>query len=528
MNNRSFLKNNWDIIIVLIIYTIIALFSLQYFQYKISGDEISYINIAHAYSIGDWGNAINGYWSPLFSWLMVPFLSIFGFKPLYGVYVSKILCIIIGLFTIISIRRFSRTLQVDITVERAILFGSIPALVYFSLLYNTPDLLLVCILIFYLSIIFDLRYSNNLVNGVLCGIIGSLAYFTKSFAFPFFLFHFILFNTIFYFRSLKIDKGKVLKNLFLGLFIFFVMSGLWAATISEKYGELTISTAGAYNQALVGPEYKVNTMDYGVPPMFTMGLIKPPNKDATSIWYDVSYLKMDHSSPFDSKANFEYELKLIWSNIIYSLNIIKSFMPLAIILVIFMILLSVRTNIDKVSKDILKYLLVTMLIYVVGYCLVIPEWRYYWFIFILLMISGFFMVDRLYKNQFFNLNIRNILIVLLICSFVIQPALEAVTFADQTDNYYNLSNILRSDYGIHGNIASDEQPVQMPTVAYYLNAQYFETPKENDSKTELQQELDDNNITYYFVWNTKKILQLPNYREITNGKIAGLKIYERI
>ena len=91
-----------------------------------------------------------------------------------------------------------------------------------------------------------------------------------------------------------------------------------------------------------------------------------------------------------------------------------------------------------------------------------------------------------------------------------------------------MSNILRSDYGIHGNIASDEQPVQMPTVAYYLNAQYFETPKENDSKTELQQELDDNNITYYFVWNTKKILQLPNYREITNGKIAGLKIYERI
>ena len=83
-------------------------------------------------------------------------------------------------------------------------------------------------------------------------------------------------------------------------------------------------------------------------PMFTMGLIKPPNKDATSIWYDVSYLKMDHSSPFDSKANFEYELKLIWSNIIYSLNIIESFMPLAIILVIFMILLSVRTNIDKV------------------------------------------------------------------------------------------------------------------------------------------------------------------------------------
>ena len=138
------------------------------------------------------------------------------------------------------------------------------------------------------------------------------------------------------------------------------------------------------------------------------------------------------------------------------------------------------------------------------------------------------MVDRLYKNQFFNLNIRNILIVLLVCSFVIQPALEAVTYADQKNDYYNLSNTLYSDYGIHGNIASDEQPVQMPTVAYYLNAQYFETTKENDSNTELQQELDANNIKYYFVSNITKNLQLPNYREITNGKIAGLKIYEKV
>jgi len=84
--------------------------------------------------------------------------------------------------------------------------------------------------------------------------------------------------------------------LYLGLFVFFVVSGLWVGTISEKYSELTLSTAGDYNQALVGPEYKVNTMDYGIEPMFYIGLIKSPNKDATSIWYDVSYLKMDHST----------------------------------------------------------------------------------------------------------------------------------------------------------------------------------------------------------------------------------------
>ena len=36
---------------------------------------------------------------------------------------------------------------------------------------------------------------------------------------------------------------------------------------------------------------------------------------------------MDHWNPLDSWKNFEYELKLIWSNIVYTFNMIESFMP---------------------------------------------------------------------------------------------------------------------------------------------------------------------------------------------------------
>ena len=112
MKNRSILNDNWDIIIVLVVYSILAFFSLKYFQYRIGGDEISYINIAKAYAAGNWGAAINGYWSPLYSWLMSPFL-LFGSQPLYAVYVSKIVSLIIGFFTIISVRRLSRTFEID-------------------------------------------------------------------------------------------------------------------------------------------------------------------------------------------------------------------------------------------------------------------------------------------------------------------------------------------------------------------------------------------------------------------------------
>ena len=43
-----------------------------------------------------------------------------------------------------------------------------------------------------------------------------------------------------------------------------------------------------------------------------------------------------------------------------------------------------------------------MIIYIGGYCIIIPEWRYLWLIFILLMFSGFFIIDRLYKSNVIN------------------------------------------------------------------------------------------------------------------------------
>ena len=526
MKKWSFLNKNWDIISVLILYSLLAIFSLQFYQYKIAGDEISYINIAHAYAAGHLENAINGYWSPLFSWLMTPFILLFGFKPIYGVYISKTVSIIIGFFTILSIRKLSQTFNLDIVVQRALLFASIPSIVFFSLLYNTPDLLLVCFLVYYLSIIFDSEYPHNLFDGAICGFAGAAAYLTKSFAFPFFLVHYILFNIIIYFKSLKNQKKNILKNLFLGLSIFFVVSGLWAGTISEKYGELTISTSGDYNQALVGPEYKDNIMDDGINPLLYMGLIAPPNNDSTSIWDDPFYQKLDNWTVIGSWKNLEYELDLVFANIVYTFNILESFMPLAILIFIFMMLFILRSRFDKVSKDLLKYLLVTMIIYMGGYCLITPEWRYLWFIFVLLMISSFFMVDCLYKTHVLNLTVRNIFIFLLICSFLIQPTIQAVHFA-QDDNLYDLSNTLKLDYGVHGNLASNEWD-NVSTIAYYLNSKYYGGNKKTNNKSELDKELKDNNIDYYFVWHPEGDLKLSDYHEITNGKLAGLNIYSKI
>lgn len=88
MDYRAFLRNNKDIILILAIYFPLAILMLKYYQYNLFNDDISYINIARGYAAGEWYESINGYWSPLISFLITPFL-IFSSEPSYALYISK-------------------------------------------------------------------------------------------------------------------------------------------------------------------------------------------------------------------------------------------------------------------------------------------------------------------------------------------------------------------------------------------------------------------------------------------------------
>ncbi|MEN6292035.1 MAG: hypothetical protein ABFD07_08505 [Methanobacterium sp.] len=312
-----------------------------------------------------------------------------------------------------------------------------------------------------------------------------------------------------------------MKNMVLGFAIFFIISGLWIGTISDKYEKLTISTAGDYNQALVGPDSPCD-------PVFTLGLIKPPNKNAVSIWDDPSYIIINQWSPFDSWNHFKYEINLIWENILYTILLIESFFLIGVIILITSLWFIFRSKSEKPSKDMLMYLWITMTIYSGGFCFVRTEWRYLWLTFVLLMLTSFYLIDRLSKNKTLTPNLRNILLIVLICAFIIQPVCEGITFSNPNNSAYNLSNQLKNEYGVHGNIASNIWGGNSLTISYYLNAKYYGQTKKTNNSLDLQRELNENKIDYYFVWNNESIPQLINYREITNGKIEGLKIYSRI
>ena len=97
---KSIHKIDYFLLSILFAYTGLGYFLVPNYQYKLSRDLTSYISIAQKYFDGAYYDAINAYWSPLFSWLLALFLG-WSESPLIAV---RIFCLFIGLLTILSVR----------------------------------------------------------------------------------------------------------------------------------------------------------------------------------------------------------------------------------------------------------------------------------------------------------------------------------------------------------------------------------------------------------------------------------------
>jgi hypothetical protein len=534
MDKKSLLDSNKDLIFIYTIYIIITLLLLRMLYLHAGADGISYIFIAKYYAAGNWFDAINGYWSPLYSWLMTPFF-LFKLNPYQSAYVPRIISFIAGLFIIICVRRLMNILECDKSTKIVIQLSILPIIIFATIIYDTPDLTLVAVILYYFSLIFSPNYSIKSFNGILCGIMGALAYLSKSYMFPFFLVHFISFNFYYYFKSInRKQKHIIFKNLVFGLIVFFTISGLWAGMISEKYGEFTIGTAGEYNHALLGHTSNLH-------PIHFKGLIKPPNENSISIWEDPTYVKLKDWSAFSSSENFNYEIRLVWSNILETISIIEYYSIFSIFIIILSIYLFFRREITRSVHKNLLFLLLTMLIYSGGYLYIFTAWRYLLPLAFLLMITGFYLIDILYKIRWVNIKVKYLLLIVLMLSFAANPVYDLIKGSDFDGKSFELIETLKNDYQIHGNIASkgpqdlnwEDVPngfdPYMVTLmdCYYLNCKYYGVPKKTSNYTQMENELEANNITYFFVWNSTENFQFSDYKEITNGKLDGLRIYEK-
>ncbi|UCH82119.1 MAG: hypothetical protein JSW20_05680 [Nitrospiraceae bacterium] len=516
--------------------TVYAVFCATFFHYeRLTGDATLYLSIAEKYIRGDLSNAVNGYWGPLLSWLLIPFLAL-GSTHLFAI---NALNVIFGILTILGVWNLSSRFEMSDSIRTIILIPLVPVLIFISLV-EPMDFLLLCILTYYFAVVFDSRYSSRIKHAFSAGISGSLIYFSKPYGFPFFISHFTIFNILHYASAFtREQKISVLRNFLVGFMLFALISGAWISLISNKYGRFTFSNMGRGVFASLGPGSEHETLEKG-DPIFFDGFFAPPNETAHVIYEDPSYARKKTWSPFESEETFRHFSSNFLKNIVAVIRVYESYSRLSISIVIAYLLLLLNNPCGRLlSHRDLVYPFVTLLLFTGGYTLFHIEARYLWIANILLLLMGGKVLYTLFKTEFFRKKIvRNVFMLVFMLSFMITPIKSSVGIGNENMNkeMFLLSEELKVKYDIKGNIASNRLKLQTGThdswhktlrLSYWLGSRYFGQPRENIDDKDLENELEKFDIDYFFYWEDRSDIPvfLHKHRDITQGTVSGLKVY---
>jgi len=509
---------NFRLAIILIIYTISGLFLLKYYRYQINPDGIPYLSIAQKYLAGNFHDAVNGHWGPLFSWLLMPFLLL-KVEPLLA---TKILNLIIGLLIIIVVDSLARQFSLSVWTRRVISFSLIPIVFSFSVDLITPDLLLTLLLLVYFQIIFQPNYPCTIKQGALCGFWGGIAYLAKAYAFPFFISHFLLMSILHYFRhDSRERKNRTIINFICGLVVFGAISSPWVAAISSKYHRLTLGAAGRFSMSI-----KNNPQSKGYP-MYYQGFLSPPNQTAISAWEDSSFLDYTSWSPFDSLNALKHHIKTTMKNTHRIIEIFVKFSPFSIAICLAYLLLLLQRPGKILTHCEVLYPFVSLLLFSAGYSLVLVYRRYLWVTCFLLLLMGGYTVDKLFQNNFFTKIRKTTLYVVFAASFAYIPIVSGLTNVNNGRSIYLLSQTLKNHIHPGDRIASNMEWHRTMYLAYHLNSRYYGVARANISEQNLEDELRKFNIHHYLIWGepVENSLPLSGYKQVDIDGTIEVKLY---
>jgi hypothetical protein len=228
-------------------------------RFSMNPDGISYLDLGDAYFRGDWHNAINVHYSPLYSWIVSVGLhllhpSMYWEFPVvhlvnFFIYTCTIACFHFFLMQTIQWNQNQPDPSSSFIVlsNSAWLILGYAIFLWFSLLFirvtaENPEMIAFALLILAMGII--LRICNgktSLSNFLLLGVILGFGYLSRTALFYIAL---VLLGIV-YFSTRKIDKSAML--VFAAAITFLCISGPFIFAISKSKGGFTIGEAGRLN-----------------------------------------------------------------------------------------------------------------------------------------------------------------------------------------------------------------------------------------------------------------------------------------
>ena len=311
----------------------IALVQMMRYRYSLSSEDIiSYLDVADYYVAGDWANAINGNWSPLYSWIFALFFWIFQPSGAWEFPLVKLVNFLIFLFAFASFdfflrefvqyaKRFSTTrLKRPFLIPEWVWFCLgytlflFTSLVWLGIYCDTPDMLTVGLVYLAAGLILNItRQPDNWLTFIGLGVVLGFGYFSKAVMFPL---------AFVFFTVALVSVGnlrRALPRILVAFCVFLLVISPYVGALSLKKGKLTFSETGKLSYIwFVHPTWRVIPDQFwqGEPPEF--GTPKHPLRKLTErpalyefaepiggtfpLWTDPSYWYEGIIAKFNLKA----------------------------------------------------------------------------------------------------------------------------------------------------------------------------------------------------------------------------------
>lgn len=265
-------------------------------------DAVAYLMSARNYAAGELSLAVNGYWGPLLSWLIVPFLGVSDDPRVaarIAMWLSGLVFTLAGGFALDALR----------VPRRANLLGRwlvALAAVAWSVPQVTPDLLQAGLFVAGAAFLLRPDWRRRTRTQLLAGALLGAAYLTKAVALPAGV---VLVALVVAWLVLP-RRDRLRETCLAGartLAVLFALALPWIGVLSIHYGKPTFSTTGAIAHSVVGPADVHRWY-----PTFTT-LHEPPEGRISS-WEDPTYLEYERWSPFASAGFLRHQVRVVFHN----------------------------------------------------------------------------------------------------------------------------------------------------------------------------------------------------------------------
>lgn len=507
------------LLVSLALFVIVFVASYPYYRYYIDPDAVAYLTIAHRYATGDILRAVNGLWSP-FHPFIVSLLMRRGVDALFAAHVTNaVACLGIIIAMFFMFRRF----RVDVPIANALMLVLPLFLVYCLYIQLFDDLWQIFFLLLYLLLICSRHFLTNRWKWLLCGAIGALAFYAKTYSFYFIALH-LLVTIVLLNRAQNKPAFAHAPTYFTVMGTMLVLIAPWLYLMHAKYGTWSLSNAGAINGSwtITGHKSFKPGINHLIPPAYSNSPFSMEDP-----WINEGHIYSMWQSPqlfFMQFVRSGYAL----SQAFFAMGQLSYFVVTILAATCLAVL---SKKLQAVFQTDHKIILLAALIIPVGYLFMHFEPRYIWLMVYCTMILGaaWLMVLKRYltpRPYYF-------LIGLFALSYISFPVYDMKNLLNKGRDVYEEAQLINRLH-LQGTFTSNESENRCPVTALLTNMPYYSIEHFDFSHQVLLAEMRRYRVNYYFFYCKPfeaQDVQLNDehgkpFPEMTHNMIPGLRIFQ--